>query len=386
MTKRILLAAGGTGGHMFPAQALAEHLKNLANKNETNKNETSKNEEWDIALMTDARGHKHAGNIPAGQIIEVEAASISPQIMIRHPIRAISSMLKLMRGVKTAKAFIQDWQPNIVVGFGGYPAFPALKAAQSLGVPTILHEQNAVLGRVNRVFAAKANMVVSGFEVLEKLPSGANWKPLGNPLRGTILKASSRKYQAPQKTINLLVVGGSLGARLLSETVPQAVALLPEELRQRLSVVQQTRPESLDLARSIYKEAGVKAVCEPFFTHIETHLAKAHFVIARAGASSVSEIAAMGLPSLLVPLAIAMDDHQSKNALFLKKCEAAHILPESEFTPEIVKSILVETLNDSLWLKTASKAALTAAKPKATADLAQCVIETTKGVIRTANL
>ncbi len=357
MTKRILLAAGGTGGHMFPAQALAEYLKNLG---------------WEIVLMTDVRGHKHAGNIPAQKIIEVEAASISP----RHPIRALGGALKLMRGVKTAKAFIKDWQPNIVVGFGGYPAFPAIKAAQALGVPTILHEQNAVLGRVNRVFAAKADMVVSGFEVLEKLPSGANWQALGNPLRSAVALASQRKYYAPQETINLLIVGGSLGARLLSETVPQAVASLPEDLRARLSIVQQTRQESLEFARDIYAKAGVKAVCAPFFSDIETHLAKAHFVIARAGASSVSEIAAMGLPSLLVPLAIAMDDHQRINALSLKKRDAAHILPESEFTPEIVKSILVETLNDSSWLKTASKAALSAAKPEATADLAECVIAT----------
>jgi len=380
MTKRILLAAGGTGGHMFPAQALAECLQEQANENGANKNEANKNEKWEIALMTDARGHKHAGNIPAGQIIEVQAASISP----KHPIRAVSGALKLMRGVQSAKAFIKDWKPNIVVGFGGYPAFPAMKAAQSLGVPTIIHEQNAVLGRVNRVFAAKANMVVSGFEVLEKLPTGANWKSLGNPLRAAVVKASQRKYQPPKKTINLLIVGGSLGARLLSETVPQAVALLPKELRGRLSVVQQTRSESLDFARDIYKEAGVKAVCEPFFADIETHLAKAHYVVARAGASSVSEIAVMGLPSLLVPLAIAMDDHQSINALSLKKIKAAHILPESQFTPQIVKSILLEKLNDSSWLKTASKAALTAAKPEATADLAQYVIETTEGVIATA--
>lgn len=367
MTKRILLAAGGTGGHMFPAQALAEYLTELG---------------WDIALMTDARGHKHAGNIPVGQIIEVEAASISP----RRPIRAIGGALKLIKGVKAATAFIKDWRPNIVVGFGGYPAFPALKAAQNFGVPTILHEQNAVLGRVNRVFAAKADMVVSGFEVLEKRPAnmkkGATWKPLGNPLRTAISKASKRAYRVPTDRINLLIVGGSLGAQLLSETVPQVVALLPEDLRNRLSVAQQTRKESLDFARDIYANANVKAVCEPFFTDIETHLAKAHFVIARAGASSVSEIAAMGLPSLLVPLAIAMDDHQSINALSLKNLgaqknlDAAHILPESEFTQEIVKSILLETLNDSSWLKTASDAARTAAKPDATVDLAECVIKT----------
>ena len=357
MTKRILLAAGGTGGHMFPAQALAEYLREQG---------------WEISLMTDARGHKHAGNIPAEQIIEVQAASISP----RHPIRAISGALKLAKGVKTAKAFIKDWQPNIVVGFGGYPAFPAMKAAQSLGVPTILHEQNAVLGRVNRVFASKADMVVSGFEVLQKLPQGANWQALGNPLREAVLKASQRDYQAPIDNINLLIVGGSLGARLLSETVPQAVELLPEKLRARLSVVQQTRKESLELARDIYAKAGVNAVCEPFFSNIETHLAKAHYVIARAGASSVSEIAAMGLPSLLVPLAIAMDDHQSINAMSLKNLGAANILPESEFTPEIVKSILMEKLNDSSWLETASRAALNSAKPSATADLAERVIAT----------
>ncbi len=369
MTNKILLAAGGTGGHMFPAQALAEDLQAQG---------------WDIALMTDARGHKHASNIPAGQIIEVQAASISLKILLRHPVRAMGGVLKLMRGVKAAKAFIKDWRPDIVVGFGGYPAFPAMKAAQNMGLATILHEQNAVLGRVNRVFAAKADLVVSGFDVLEKLPSGANWKPLGNPLRSAITVASQRKYKAPVKAkttdINVLVVGGSLGARLLSETVPQAVALLPKDLRKRLSIVQQTRTESLERAKEVYKEAGVRAVCSPFFSDIENHLAKAHYVIARAGASSVSEIAAMGLPSLLVPLAIAMDNHQNINALSLKNHDAANILPESQFTPQRVKSILAEKLNDSSWLNTASGAALSTAKPKATADLAKCVIETAKRV------
>jgi len=354
MNKRILLAAGGTGGHMFPAQALAEYLKT---------------DGWHIALMTDARGLKHADNIPADPMIEVQAASISP----KHPIRAIGGIRKLMKGVKTAKAFIREWQPDVVVGFGGYPAFPALKVAQALSVPTVLHEQNAVLGRVNRVFAAKADMVVSGFDVLEKLPNGANWQVLGNPLRAHIIKASQRDYQPPTGKINLLIVGGSLGAHLLSETVPQAVALLPKYLRVRLSVVQQTRTESLDFARDTYAKAGVTALCEPFFADIETHLAATHYVIARAGASSVSEIMAMGLPSLLVPLKIAMDDHQSMNAMPLKNLGSADILPEFEFTPQTVETILSERLNDSSWLETASRAARSAAKPDATTDLAKCV-------------
>jgi len=357
MSGRILLASGGTGGHMFPAQALGEHLTA---------------EGWKIALMTDSRGLKHAGKIPAETKIQVQAASISP----RRPFKAVGGIWKLLKGVATAKKFIKEWKPDIVVGFGGYPAFPAIRAAQSLGLPTILHEQNAVLGRVNRVFAAKADAVVSGFDVLQKLPDGANWIPSGNPLRANILSASSSKYVLPKKSINLLIVGGSLGARLLSETVPAAIAMLPDDLRSRLLVVQQTRAESLKMAQDIYDAAGVKAECAPFFDNIEDHLCKAHYVIARAGASSVSEIMAMGLPSLLVPLAIAMDDHQSVNAQPLKNLGAADILPESEFTAESLKSILMERLNDSSWLESAAAAARSAAKPDATGALARLVIKT----------
>lgn len=354
---RILLAAGGTGGHMFPAQALAERLKSQG---------------WEIALVTDIRGIKHAGKIPAEHKIQVEAASLSP----RKPVQAIFGILKLIRGVRAAKKFIKSWQPDIVVGFGGYPAFPAMKAAQDLGVPTILHEQNAVLGRVNRVFAAKANHVVSGFDVLQKLPKGANWTVIGNPLRSGIFLAAERKYTAPKGEINLFIMGGSLGAHLLSETVPQAIAHLPKRLQARLRVVQQTREESLEFARGIYAKAGVQAECAPFFTDIESHYADAHYIIARAGASSVSEIMVMGLPAMLVPLAIAMDDHQTINAGPLKDLGAADILPEFEFTTERVKSILMERLNDSVWLENASNSARSAAKPDAGKCLAELVAQT----------
>ncbi|HFB54974.1 MAG TPA: undecaprenyldiphospho-muramoylpentapeptide beta-N-acetylglucosaminyltransferase [Hellea balneolensis] len=354
MSRRILLAAGGTGGHMFPAQALAEILQKQG---------------WEIALMTDGRGVKHAGQIPTKHVVEVQAATISP----KHPIRAISGIWKLKNGVITAQKFIKKWRPDIVVGFGGYPAYPALSAAQKLGTPMVLHEQNAVLGRVNRLFAARAEAVVSGFDMLEKLPANTQWRTLGNPLRAGILKASARAYKPPTQKINVLIIGGSLGARLLSETVPQAVALLPDDLCTRLNIVQQTRQESLHLANTVYEQAGVKALCSPFFSDIEAHLAAAHYVIARAGASSVSEIAVMGLPALFVPLAIAMDDHQSLNALPLKNLNAADILPESEFTPDKLKSILMERLNDSSWLETASHKARTAAKPEAAIDLAELV-------------
>lgn len=359
MANKLLLAAGGTGGHMFPAQALAETLKAQG---------------WDIAMMTDARGKKHAGRIPADPLIEVKAASITP----RKPLAAMIGTFKLAKGVIQARAFIKAWKPDVVVGFGGYPAFPAMRAAQAMSVPTIIHEQNAVLGRVNRVFAAKALHVASGFEDLQKLPAGANHICTGNPLREQIIKAVPETYNAPKAVINLLIVGGSLGAKIISETMPAAIALLPEELRKRLKVVQQTRPEYQDGARTIYKEASVDAICETFFSDIETHLAKAHYIVGRAGASSVSEIAVMGLPALLVPLKIAMDDHQTVNAMALSRLEAADILPESEFTPETVKTILETRLNDSNWLKRASKQAKLAGRPDAAAKLAELVISAVK--------
>jgi len=352
---KLLIAAGGTGGHMFPAQALAETLKARG---------------WDIAMMTDARGQKHAGRIPADPIIEVQAASITP----RRPIAAFFSAIRLFKGVGQAKAFIKQWRPDVVVGFGGYPAFPAMRAAQAIGLPTILHEQNAVLGRVNRVFAAKALHVVSGFEELQKCPPEADHICVGNPLRHQVIEAIPKTYSPPKGDINLLIVGGSLGARLVSETLPKAVLLMPQELRERLVVTQQTRPESLDMAEATYKEAGVRAICETFFDNIETHLAKAHFIVARAGASSVSEIAAMGKPSLFVPLGIAMDDHQTANAKALNSLGAADILPESEFTAEAVKTTLEARLNDSTYLKRAAAAARSVARPNAAAALADLVI------------
>jgi len=352
---RLLMAAGGTGGHMFPAQALAETLKAQG---------------WDIAMMTDRRGRKHAGCIPADPIIEVKAASITP----RRPLAAILGVFKLAKGVRQARRFIQVWEPDIVVGFGGYPAFPAMRAAQAMGVPTIIHEQNAVLGRVNRVFATKAKYVASGFSDLQKLPDGASHVVTGNPMRDQVVRSIPKKYTLPKGDINLLIVGGSLGAKIVSETMPAAIALLPQRIRRRLKIVQQTRPEYQDKAKAIYQEAGVDAICEIFFSDIEKHLAKAHYIIGRAGASSVSEIAVMGKPSLLVPLAIAMDDHQTANASSLARHNAADILPESQFTPERVKSTLEARLNDSNWLKTAAYAARGQGRPNAAAELATLVI------------
>lgn len=352
---KLLLAAGGTGGHMFPAQALAEILTMRG---------------WDVAMMTDIRGRVHSKTIPADPILEVKAATITP----RRPINAAIGAMQLARGVRQARAFIKDWQPDIVAGFGGYPAFPAMRAAQGLQIPTVIHEQNAVLGRVNRVFATKARFVASGFETLERCPDRATHIVTGNPLRKQIIDAIPNKYELPTDRINLLIVGGSLGARIISEVMPQAVALLPDAIKSRLHVVQQTRKENLTTAQKTYEKAGVRAICEPFFANIETHLAKAHFVVGRAGASSVSEIAAMGKPSLFVPLKIAMDDHQTANAASLQRLACADILPESEFNPQHVAKLLKERLTDDHWLKSAAATARGQGRPDAATLLADRVI------------
>lgn len=338
---------------MFPAQALAEIFKG----------------DHEVALFTDARGLKHTKAFPADPIEEISAATISLRNLIKLPF----NLIKLANGIGQARSFIRSWQPDVAVGFGGYPAFPVMRAANALKLPYYLHEQNAVLGRVNRVFAKDARAVASGFEDLERLPEGANHVCTGNPLREQIIKAIPKTYTAPKRIIHVLIVGGSLGARIISETIPEAIAALPEDLRKRLRVVQQTREESLDHARKTYAAANVNAVCEPFFSDIETHLAKAHYVIGRAGASSVAEVAAMGKPSLFVPLAIAMDNHQMGNAKTLARLDAADILTESEFSVQSVESLLEARLNDSNWLENAAAAARSAAKPDAAQRLAELV-------------
>lgn len=354
---KALLAAGGTGGHMFPAQSLSEELARQG---------------WQCAMITDSRGRKHAGRIQADPIIEVKAASISP----RKPVQALKGALQLAQGVRTAKVFIKAWQPDIVIGFGGYPSFPALKAAQSLGVPRIIHEQNAILGRVNRVFAKQAHTVASGFEALGKLPEGANHIPIGNPMRDVILQAATSKKAKAKSNLglNILVMGGSLGANILSDVVPSAIQALPADLRSRLTVTQQATQTRLEKVEAIYSEVGLDATVATFFPDIEKYLTKADLIIARAGASSVSEIALMGKPSILVPLGIAMDDHQTANAQALERLDAAVILPELDFNQANLTKLLTERLNDADWLDRAGRSAAKLARPNAARDLAALVI------------
>ncbi len=355
---RALLAAGGTGGHMFPAQALSEELARMG---------------WSCAMITDARGMKLAGNIKAEPIIEVKAASISP----RKPVQALRGAAQLAAGVRQAKAFMREWKPDVVVGFGGYPSFPALRAAEGLNIPRVIHEQNTVLGRANRVFARKATVVASGFEDLAKLPVGANHVVVGNPVRDAVTQASKRPdgRDDPTNVANVLIVGGSLGANILSDIIPQAIASLPEAMRQSLRITQQVTTKHQTSAADRYDAASVLAHLETFFPNIEDHLARADLVIARAGASSVAEIALMGKPAIFIPLAIAMDDHQTANARALERRGAAKIVPESKFTVDAFARLLEDTINDTDWLDQAGRIAQSLARPDAARDLAALVVQ-----------
>jgi len=356
MTGRALFAAGGTGGHIFPARAAADELAKRG---------------WEVRLVTDARGMKHAAGFPGEPPVVIDAASPFQ----KNPIRAVKALFSLAKGYGATRALMAEFKPDVVAGFGGYPAFPALAAARLSGTPHIIHEQNAVLGRVNRLFSGSAFAVASGFDRLDRLKPGARHEVTGNPLREAVLSAAA-DYEAPKADgpIHVLVIGGSLGARLLSLTVPAALAQLPESLRSRLRVVQQTRAESLQEAQAIYDEAGIKAELQPFFNDMGALYAQAHLVISRAGASSVSELAALGRPAIFVPLAIAMDDHQTANAQSLVEAGAAESIAEADFAAQSLSARLETALSDGEGLASRAQAARAAGRRDAHVRLAELII------------
>jgi len=354
--KRLLIAAGGTGGHMFPARAAAETLGRRG---------------WRVRLVTDARGARHAGGFPAEAVVQINAATP----FVKNPVTMARNLTRIAHGIGDARRVLREFRPDAVAGFGGYPAFPVLLNARLSGVPFVIHEQNAVLGRVNRAFASHAYAVASGFERLDRLSGSAQRVVSGNPVREAVLEAARMPYEppAPDGRIRLLVIGGSLGARVLSLTVPQAVAALPETLRRRLEVTQQTRAENLDEARSVYEAAGVKAVCEPFFEDVGDQYARAHLVISRAGASTIAELSAIGRPALLAPFAAAMDDHQTANAADLVASGAAELIAEADLDAQTLSARLESLLPDGEALRRRAEAARACGRPDAQDVLADLI-------------
>jgi len=322
----VVIAAGGTGGHMFPAQALSEAM--LA-------------EGWRVRLATDTRGARYAGNFP----INVERQVLTAATFARGGLIAkLAVPLRIGMGIVSALASMLRDRPDAVIGFGGYPALPTMAAAWVLRVPRMIHEQNGVLGRVNAVFAKRVNKVACAVWPTE-LPAGVAAVHTGNPVRASIRQAAAAPYsELGAGPINLLVFGGSQGATVLSQKIPPAIAALPQDLRRRLFVAHQAREADHQQVVDAYAAIGVTADVTPFFEDMAQRLVAAHLVISRAGASSVADIAAIGRPSILVPLAIAIRDEQTANARGLVDAGAALLFQE----PDLAAAALSEAITDIL--------------------------------------
>lgn len=348
----VIIGAGGTGGHMFPASAFASEMRSRG---------------WQVGLISDVRGLRYAEQFPAEWKEEVKAASPNT----RKPWTLPGTFLKLRAGVNAAAKLMKAEHPALVAGFGGYPAYPALSAANRLNVPMIIHEQNAVLGRVNRRFAKEANVVASGFKRLDKLPRGANHIPVGNPVRAPIAAVRADGYPPMDGKLTILITGGSQGSRILGEAIPLAIANhLPDELKSRLSIMQQVREEQVADVVQIYARAGIEAEVDTFFNNMSERLAASHLVMARSGAGTVSEIATVGRPSILIPLKIAMDDHQTANAMSLAEIGAADIVAEDNLYPNLLGELLRVSLENSESLKERAAIAAGAGSVSAAQDLA----------------
>lgn len=355
----IVIAAGGTGGHFFPAEALGAELIARGQR---------------VVLLCDARAKGGESPVFAGgeQYI-ISGAGIAG----RGLLRAGSAMLSLAGGVMQARRILARINAAAVVAFGGYPSVAPVLAARALRHrPTvILHEQNAVLGRANRFLARHADRLALSFAATERVPSAATTVVTGNPVRPAIAALAARPYEPPGDSLHLLVLGGSLGARVFSDIVPPALLALPADLRARLSVVQQCRAEDLSWVRATYQAAGIAAELAPFFPDVAERLAAAHLVIARAGASTVAELAVAGRPALLVPLPGAIDDHQTANARALVAARGASMIAQHDLTPEALSARLASLLTNPDMLRHTAGAARNIARADAATRLADLVEE-----------
>lgn len=352
-----LIAAGGTGGHMFPAQALAELL--LA-------------EGWRVRLSTDERGARYAGGFPEA----VERSVVQSATTARGGIIGkLTAPLKIAAGVMAARAAFRRDRPAIVIGFGGYPTIPALAAAVSMGLPRMIHEQNGVMGRVNGLFARRVHKVACGTWPTE-LPDGVEAVHTGNPVRASVVNYAGAPFTAPNGgTLNIVVIGGSQGARILSEVVPDAIAGLPADQLERLHVSHQARKEDAERVVARYAEAGVKAEVQHFFDDVPERFANAQLVIARSGASTVADLTVIGRPSILIPLAAAIRDEQTANARALVDFGAAEMVPEAALEAKTLARDIHAILSDPERAQAMAAAARQLGRPDAARRLYDIVTE-----------
>ncbi|MBD8546241.1 undecaprenyldiphospho-muramoylpentapeptide beta-N-acetylglucosaminyltransferase [Sphingomonas sp. CFBP 8760] len=357
MTKHYVLAAGGTGGHMVPAAALATELTRRGHH---------------VALVSDARGVRFPGLFDGIQTHVLPAGRFAG-----GPLGYAKALREMWRGRAMARQLYRDARPAAVIGFGGYPAMPALLAAFAAGIPTAVHEQNAVLGRVNRLVARRVDAIATSYDRTERLPDKLAGKThlVGNPVREAVLALRARPYPLLEEDsiFRVLVTGGSQGASILSKVVPAGLAMLPPAFRRRLQVTHQARIEDIDAARALYAEHQIAADLATYLPDMPEQLAWAHVVIGRAGASTIAELTAAGRPAILVPLATATDDHQTANAREMTAIGGARTIPQSRFTAVELAKQMQKLGLDPVALENAAGRARSIGRPDAVSDLADLV-------------
>jgi UDP-N-acetylglucosamine--N-acetylmuramyl-(pentapeptide) pyrophosphoryl-undecaprenol N-acetylglucosamine transferase len=347
----IVLAAGGTGGHMFPAIAVGDALKARGHR---------------VIAATDGRGQRFGSGIETENVV---AGGIAGGIAGK-----LKGLTKIGLGTAQAMRMLRRRKADVIVGFGGYPSLPTMLAALALRKRTVIHDQNAVLGRANRMLAGRVNRIATSFPSVKGAPEGSVMLT-GNPVRSEIVAIGATPFAAPGDgdAINILIFGGSQGARIFSDVLPEAVQALPDDLRGRIQIVQQARPEDLERVQAVYTEAGQQAEVASFFDDMPERLRSAHLVIARSGASTVAELAAAGRPSILIPYAAALDDHQTANASALVDVGGAWHLTEANMTSDALAALIAEALSTPSALAKAATAALNAARTNAADALADVI-------------
>jgi UDP-N-acetylglucosamine--N-acetylmuramyl-(pentapeptide) pyrophosphoryl-undecaprenol N-acetylglucosamine transferase len=353
----IVLAAGGTGGHLFPAEALAKELMARGKA---------------VVVMTDKRGREYVGSFPGARIEIVPSAAFSD----RSILGLISAPFEILAGIAVSWLKLRKLKPGAVIGFGGYPSVPVMLAACCGGYPTAILSPDALLGRANRLLMNLVRVIAANLPLVRFLPKNrAKIVYTGNPLRPEVVALAMTPFNPPQPggPLHLLVFGGSQGARVFSERVPAAIAALPLELRSRIEVVQQCRSEDLESVRRVYDRIDVKAELASFYKDMPRRMAWAHLVIARSGAGTVSELAAIGRPAILVPLPHALDDNQTPNADALEKAGGGWRVAQKDFTPERLSVLLDTAFSDPRGLSARAAAATRLAKTDATERLADLV-------------
>lgn len=354
----VVLAAGGTGGHVFPAESLAGELARRG---------------LPLALLTDDRGRQWQGALAELPVHRVRAGSPGAG----GPIDRVRNLVALGVGVAQSVRLLGRLSPSAVVGFGGYASVPAMFAARLRRLPTLIHEQNAVLGRANRLVAGRQTMIATAFRKVRHLADDdRRVRLVGNPVRDAVLAVRDMPYAppVPDGEIRMLVVGGSQGAASFGVVIPAAVATLPDAVRRRLKLAQQCRPEDLQRVRAFFAERGIDAECQTFFSDFPARLAGAHLVVARAGASTVAELTTSGRPSVLVPFPHATEDHQRANAMAIDEVGASILLPHERFTVEALRTQLVELFGAPQRLAAMAAAARAAGRPDAARHLADLVV------------